>query len=374
MLAVCVLLYFGAAARADALVRVTFNEEGQTQELEGRVVVEAEDGGIVVCGRDGRLWPITPDRLKSREATEDEFTPFSREEMNARLLERFGPQFGIVETRHYILCTNTSKEYAKWCGKLFERLMGSFQAYWERRGVKLEEPKLPLVAIVFANEDQFVEFARRDVGPESEGAKGYYSIFKNFVVLYDLSNGAAGGPATTPAEIERRLLTASFNVAAVIHEATHQIAFNTGMHQRAADNPLWLVEGMATFFETPDFNSKTGWRTAGALNRLRYRGFRDYQEHRRPKDSLEALISSHSRFTDPAKLQDAYAESWALSYFLIRTRRDEYLDYLARVAKKRPFLWERPENRMEDFRAAFGDDLEKLDRDFLRFMERLENK
>jgi hypothetical protein len=249
--------------------------------------------------------------------------------------------------------------------------MSNFQSYWDRRGVKLEEPKMPLVAIIFANEEQFLDFAHRDAGPASRGAKGYYSIFKNFVVLYDLSNGSGRGPATSPAEIERRLVTASFNIAAVIHEATHQIAFNTGMHQRAADNPLWLVEGMAMFFETPDLTNKTGWKTAGALNPLRYRQFRDYQQNRRPKDSLQALIASHSRFADPAQLEDAYAESWALSYFLIRTRRDEYLGYLERVSKKRPFLWDRPETRLEEFQAAFGTDLEELDRDFLRYMERV---
>ena len=50
----------------------------------------------------------------------------------------------------------------------------------------------------------------------------------------------------------------------VIHEATHQIAFNCGLHTRYADNPLWLTEGMALYFETPDLRSRSGWRTGFA--------------------------------------------------------------------------------------------------------------
>ena len=51
-------------------------------------------------------------------------------------------------------------------------------------------------------------------------------------------------------------------MATIVHEATHQIAFNCGMQQRYADIPLWLCEGMAVYFEAPDLASKV---------RLRYR-------------------------------------------------------------------------------------------------------
>src|SRR5207253_9543744 len=100
------------------------------------------------------------------------------------------------------------------------------------------------------------------------------------------------GPANSPAEINERLSAVPYNIATVIHEATHQIAFNSGMHTRYADNPLWLAEGMAMYFETPDLSSKSGWKTAGAVNDLRLGQFQEFAAQRRARDSLATLISS----------------------------------------------------------------------------------
>ena len=55
-------------------------------------------------------------------------------------------------------------------------------------------------------------------------------------------------------------------VATVVHEATHQMAFNCGLHARLAPVPVWVSEGIATYFETPDLRSRTGWRGIGGVN------------------------------------------------------------------------------------------------------------
>src|SRR5213076_2929676 len=98
-----------------------------------------------------------------------------------------------------------------------------------------------------------------------------YSIQSNRIVLYDLTAGPDSRPAKTLDDITRKIGQSPFNVATVVHEATHQIAFNSGLHTRQADNPLWLTEGMAMYFETPDLSSKSGWKTVGVLNDLRLR-------------------------------------------------------------------------------------------------------
>jgi hypothetical protein len=63
-------------------------------------------------------------------------------------------------------------------------------------------------------------------------------------------------------------------VATIVHEATHQIAFNCGLQQRYADIPLWLCEGMAVYFEAPDLTSTRGWRGIGRVNYPRLETFR----------------------------------------------------------------------------------------------------
>jgi hypothetical protein len=158
------------------------------------------------------------------------------------------------------------------------------------------------------------------------------------------------------------------NVATMVHEATHQIAFNCGLQTRYADIPLWVSEGIAVYFETPDLSSSRGWRNIGGVNHARLQRFRSFLA-RRPRDSLSTLIVDDARFRDGQRALDAYAEAWALHYFLIRQRSKEYHSYMQTLAQKKPFLWDKPEERLSEFRHAFGDDLAALDAEFLRFMK-----
>jgi hypothetical protein len=184
------------------------------------------------------------------------------------------------------------------------------------------------------------------------------------MVLYDLTAGK-------PGDIEGQLAAVPFNIATVIHEATHQIAFNSGMHTRYADNPLWLVEGMAMYFETPDLSSKSGWKTVGAVNDLRLEQFQEFAARRRKPDSLATLISSDARFTDSDEMGDAYAEAWALSHFLIQRKKDAYVKYLGMLAAKPRLVFDSPDERLAEFRAAFGADLEQLNREMLKHVRKL---
>lgn len=324
---------------------------------------------MLLQGQDGRLWRAEKELIARREPLSEAFGPLPPDDLGRMLAAELGDDCEIVLTRHYVIASRAGKPYAQWCGALFERLYAAFHNYWKQRGVKLSEPEFPLVALVFADEKQFAGFAAKDAGPEVATAKGYYSIATNRIVLYDLT--ASGREAArTAADISRRLAAAPYNVATVIHEATHQIAFNSGMHTRYADNPLWLTEGMAMYFETPDLTSRSGWKTVGAVNDLRLRQFQENLPGRRP-DSLETLLQSDARFTDAESMADAYAEAWALSYFLIKTRKEAYVAYLNRVAAKRPLIWDEPTGRLAEFRQAFGEDLRQLDADFVKYLRRL---
>jgi len=286
--AVPLLLAAVSTARGEhSLVRVTFTTDAdRVTTVEGKIVVTAEDGGLLLLGRDGQLWNVTPRQLRQREQTERDFEPLPPDELGRQLIAELGAEFTLVKTRHYLIVTSADREYARWCGSLFERLMASFIDFWKARGLDLSRPDFPLVAIVLPDQQRFAEFAARDAGEQAQLSHGYYSMRTNHMVLYDLTADSSGKPARTPAEMRGRLENAAFNVATVVHEATHQIAFNCGMHTRFADNPLWLTEGMAMFFETPDLRSRAGWRTIGKVNWKRSGQFRDFLRQRRQPDSL----------------------------------------------------------------------------------------
>lgn len=363
---------FLVAEEANALAgRFSFEDrQGKTREVTAKVLVEAQDGGLLLQGVDGRIWQVTPDKLRQKPAVSVPFIPLTAAEVGKQVTHEFGPGFVSYSIERYALCTNASEAYAHWCLGLFERLATAFRAYWTTRGFKTIDPPFPLVAVIFEKQNQFAEFATVDAGADVAGVPGYFSIPTNRMVLHDLTDSGKGQPARTPAEIERRLESALYNVATMVHEATHQIAFNCGLHTRMADNPLWLSEGMATYFETPDIRSKTGWKTAGQINRARLRRFKEFLTARRAVDSVETLIRNDARLTSPDTAEDAYAESWALTYFLVRKQTARYVKYLTHISAKEPLDFPTPDQRVAEFQEVFGD-LKSLDGEFVRYLKTL---
>jgi hypothetical protein len=357
------------------LERITFDDEGTSRTISGRVLVKAVDGGLLVQERDGRLWTVTSETLEKRESSGEAFRPEESAALGKRLAaeldKKVAEGFRAVSTRHYTIVSSADPRFTRWVGTLFERLRSAFVAYWKGRGVKLSDPEFPLVAIVLKDRAQFSKFVTVDAKLDPTTVTGYYSIMTNRIVLYDIARIPGQAPAATSVEIQRRLATAPQAIATVVHEAAHQVAYNSGMNRRLSDNPLWLVEGMAVFFETPDLRSRSGWRTVGKVNLPRLARFSDYVRRRRRVGSLKTLICSDRRLRDVESSADAYAEAWALSYFLLRTRRKQYAAYLKTISAKPLLRWDTPETRQSDFEAAFGEDWEELDRVFLKYLGRV---
>mgnify|MGYP003342846077 FL=1 len=68
---------------------------------------------------------------------------------------------------------------------------------------------------------------------------------------------------------------------------------------------------------------------------------------------------------------DNYARAWALTYFLLQTRREAFVDYLRSLAEKPPLSADSPESRWQDFLDAFGSTPEELEEPLLKYMARL---
>lgn len=350
--------------------QIEFNDEQTQRKLAGRMVLVAQDGGWLFQGRDGVLWAVPPGQQLVRAALPAALPALSPEEYARQMTAELPRGFEVYRTAHYVILHDTSRAYAQWCGALFERLYMAFHNYWTRKGLKLHDPPFPLCAIVFADEKNYLKYSRPVLGDAADSMIGYYHLMTNRMVMFDLT-GRAGqrgvSRAATVAAINDSLSQgeALRTVATIIHEATHQIAFNCGMHTRLSDTPLWLCEGVAIYFETPDLSSSKGWRGIGAVNGPRVAQWRDYLR-RRPADSLVRLIEDDRRFRDPQQSLDAYAEAWLLTYFLINQRSKAYLDYVTMVAAKPPLIEDGAEKRRAEFEQHFGP-INKLDRDLLRY-------
>ena len=145
------------------------------------------------------------------------------------------------------------------------------------------------------------------------------------------------------------------------------MAFNCGMHRRLAPVPLWVSEGIATYFETPDLENTRGWRGIGKVNRPRLDHF--LATHR-PGD-IAAIVTADDRFRAVEGPLDAYAAAWSLTRHLIETRKKEFVGYLRTQATKPPLADDSADDRRRDFEAAFGASPEAIEEEVVKAMARL---
>jgi hypothetical protein len=366
----------GAVGSLSALDRITVRRDAGETEIVGRVLVEAQDGGVLLQSRDGALWIVQPEEMVRRETDAVPFQPWGPDEVAAQLLAELPAGFKIRQTANYVICYNTSDAYAEWCGGLFERLYRGYHTFWKNRGWELSKPEFPLVAIIFDDQASYARYAAQDLGAATGAIIGYYHLQTNRVTTYDLT-GADGmrkqqRGMSSAAHINQILAqpAAERTVATIVHEATHQLAYNTGLQTRLAGHPMWVSEGLAVFFETPDLGSSRGWRSIGAVHRLHLNRFRNTLPNR-PPDALRTLLTDDQQFRDPQTSADAYAAAWALNYYLLQVRREPYVKYLQEEARLAALAEPTSDERLESFRRAFGDSLEKLDEDFVRYIRRV---
>ena len=322
------------------------------QELEGQPLTW-NDNQMLLLGRDGQLYEFAPKAAKNSKKTASAFRGYSIMEMRDRLRAEFPKSFDISYSQHFVVA-HPRGEWSVWADRL-EALYRSFNHYMSVRGFNLQEPQVPLVAIVFRNQGDYYDYATASGNPLQPNTLGHYDPASNRIFLYD--EGLEEG----------RDWAASLDT--VIHEAAHQTAYNVGIHRRFAEQPRWLVEGLATMFEARGlWDPRSTHTQKDRINFGRLGDFR-YLLASRPSDSLPRLIASDNAFqSDPAT---AYADAWALSFFLCETRPQAYCDYLAKVGSRKPFMTYPAKKRVADFVRYFGKDFKQLDAELVRFIAAL---
>lgn len=353
-------------AVADTLV---VSRDSKEVTLEGELLMTAADNSILFATPDGQLHIFTADKIVSLKPTIGTLPTMDHDELGKSLLADLPKGFKIHKTKRYVIAYQTVLEYAEWIGDLYEaRLVSEFEKFAKTLKYELHESRFPLAVVVFDSRPAYDRYVFRELQTEPGTMIAHYSQMTNRVAMFDLTF-----EFKSPGE--KRKLRDVLNkpdaipmVTTIIHEGTHQLMFNRGMQTRLGDVPLWLNEGMANWFETPDLRNGKGWRRPGKVNQARMRQLKKYFAAR-PGNSIETLISTDDRF-DGAEAFDAYAESWALMHFLIKKRNKQFRKYLKVVANKRPGFTVDAETRLKEFTDQFGD-LKKLDKAFLKYLQTL---
>lgn len=350
--------------------------------------------GKVVARNRNFCWLMTPDgqlkRLERRDIQQIEpagerFRGLTIIDMRNALRKEFDRSFEIETTQHYVVCAPEGK--AEPFAEVFETIYRRFTVYFAARGFRLSRPEFPLVAIVFPDYKSFREHSKTVGVNARPGLKGYYLPASNRVILYDSSRNTAAGrtdqTGETPPEFRFPLSASGFPFppaayariegnlqATLIHEATHQMAFNTGLHTRIGENPIWVIEGLALSFESPGIRNRSRSYREKKINPARLAHFREFVKKRREEKSLAEFIQRDDMFRrDP---YDAYGQAWALSYYLIETRSARYTRYLKKIAGRDPLEPYTAEERLDDFTDTFGRNLDLFEATWLRYFKRME--
>ena len=358
---------FASLASADKLV---VDRDGQQETINGELLYTALDKSILFESSDGQLHIFIADQIVSMEEEVETLPTLDHDELGKSLLKDLPNGFKIHKTKNYVIAYRTELEIAEWIEDLYEkRLFKEFEKFSKLKlKYGLEESRFPLPIVVFGSRPEYDLYVIRELGVEPGTMIAHYSQMTNRVAMYDLTFdvGDGGGKRRLKEVLNRP--DAIPMVTTIIHEGTHQLMFNRGMQTRLADDPLWLNEGMANWFEAPDLKKRIGWHRPGLPNALRIQQLEKYIQNR-PANSLETLVSSDSRCEDEGTF-DACAESWALMHFLLKRRTKEFRTYLKAIANKRPGIPVNAKTRLAEFTEHFGE-LDKLDKAFLKYIKTL---
>lgn len=310
---------------------------------------------VALLGRDGALYQFPPKDGSNPKQTEG-FKPYGISDFRTQLFREFGNKFDVTGTGHFLV-VHPSGERDQWAER-FESVYRAFNQYFTARGYSVRQPQFPLVAVVFPKREDFARHAKSQGLHASAQLLGFYAQTTNRIIMYDA------------AATSRDPNLWSQNADTVIHEVTHQVAFNCGVHARFADTPRWAVEGLGTLFEAPGvWNAHANPALAQRINRGRLRDFKEYLTARRRPGQIAEMIQSDRAFD--TKPLDAYAEAWALTFYLSETKPREYARYMQKLAALQPFVAYPGPQRLKDFTDTFGPNLSLLEASYLTYLRDL---
>lgn len=264
------------------------------------------------------------------------FHPTSLASARAQMQNELGINYETLVSAPYVI--GAPRGHADRWKTRFDALLSGYQRYFNVRDWKLREADFPLQVYVLGSREEFLSYSKRNGASAAANTIGSYFPNTNTCIMYELPG--SGGTNWTETE------------ATIVHEAVHQLAFNTGVHERLFENPLWCVEGLATLFEVPSvYDPRAASSTvATRLNEYQRDILKRYCESGGRLDELLAhVIATDAAFS--TNTQEAYAASWALTFYLTERMPRQYKQ-LMKLQQERGFGEYTSRDRIRDFQRS----------------------
>jgi hypothetical protein len=251
----------------------------------------------------------------------------------------------VYSTDHFRILHTRDADWAPEVGAWLEHLLGRFEEVSERGGFRTAMPAAPLTWICFSDAAAYETYNAEFEDGCPHDRKSYYSSLSDRVVLLHRENPAE--PVVPAADGSVR--TGIRESARIAHEAAHQLSYSTGIQTRGVMYPLWVSEGLATFYE--------GALLAGDASGDENPGRRDRLVSAYRSDRLVPLEKLVTAIQSPGEADvrdDFYAACWGLMSFLVAEQGPELRRYLGLLSALH--AGPRPSAALSrEFARAFGD-------------------
>lgn len=331
---------------------------------------------------------------KPKQDLAADFPKGKREKEFAKLL---GDGYKIRHTPHFVVLYNADEKIVKDFMARIEKTFDAVLRFASTLDIKVayKADKLPIIFCKDHDDFRVVYRIVRGGGdPPSEAAGLYFSGKPNVSLFYDMSRNKymlewaqkvkqlqeearrATDANTRKAKIREAqwysnrslVYQEEQNRSVVQHEVAHQLLYNFRVHNWDAGwaNPQWLVEGMATLFETPPGKRGAGFNV---INQQRLGEIRE---------KMPAISAAHWRSfigqPSPGRQMlstEGYAQSWALVYYLAKRKPKELPTYVELIKKRKVDDAVPPDEELADFEKCFGKVDDKFARSIADFIKKL---
>ena len=256
--------------------------------------------------------------------------------------------FQHQSSRHFLAIGDAPADFRKLTLDDYELLLLDYLDGYKAMGFEVVPPDRRLTLVTLADDRSLAAFLGKPelrMVPKSTDPnpviKGMYYRGTNRLIVFD---HRPLGPQLAPRP-------GYDNMQTLAHEGTHQLTFNTGLLDRKADTPAFIIEGLAMYGEVRKLSGRT---PPGRLNRMRLDDLSREQRRGNTWINVAQLFQDDKvLFSAPAhRAILAYAESWLLVAYLLNdaTRRDAFRTYLGTIRHRTS-----PERRLADASAHLPD-------------------
>jgi len=285
------------------------------------------------------------------------------------------------DSKHFTAFSNADDEITRQYLRHCEMIYNQFLDHFRRQGFPIVKPANKMMVAIFDSQAGFDAYLGRSM-PSS--ITGLFDLRTNRLVVFDYASNPlfidekqkvqdAVKNIASPSEREKasgatnrqaKDFRNNVNIGTIMHETGHLLAFNTGLHNRLGDVPVWLAEGLACYCEPVDHGT---WKGIGEPNDERLQTLVQAVKGGQKLIPLRDLVSGdawagNGQATGPNLLM-GYAQSWALFKLLMEERPKALRAYLKAIETRNT-----PKHRLTDFCAAFGSDINVLEERYQQYV------